>query len=144
MSCSTYVLSTVVCVHCSNPPPSLPRLQFAARFTGYVDLPVAGSWTFYSSSDDGSRVWIGDQLVVDNDGLHGMEEKSGIYTAARAGIHRIKVTFFERSGGAGLILSFKPPEGADPTKVRVLYVYDHTRIQRVFSVYIQCTDARRR
>jgi hypothetical protein len=46
--------------------------------------------------------------VVDNDGLHGMLEKSGIVSLA-AGKHLIVVTYFEKDGGQGLIVSYSGP-----------------------------------
>jgi alpha-L-fucosidase len=88
-----------------------PRKQaerFAFRFRGHVVAPRAGVYRFFTSSDDGSRLYIGDQLVVDNDGLHGTAEKSGVI-ALDAGAHPITVTFFERTGGDGLEVSWSGP-----------------------------------
>jgi hypothetical protein len=59
-------------------------------------------------SDDGSRLYIGDTLVVDNDGLHGMAEKSGVIALA-AGRHPLTVTFFERTGSDGLEVWYVGP-----------------------------------
>ncbi len=78
---------------------------FAFRFTGYIDVPTDAGYTFYTESDDGSQLYIGDKLVVDNDGLHGMVEKSG-YIALEAGKHAITVTFFENAGGEDLIVRY--------------------------------------
>ena len=74
-----------------------------AVFTGWVHATVPGEWRFGTNSDDGSALWIGDRQVVDNDGLHGMVERSGTI-ALEAGWHAIRVEFFERGGGAGLIV----------------------------------------
>src|SRR5213078_3350087 len=49
-----------------------------------------------------SALWIGDQLVVNNDGPHGMTERSG-QIALQAGTHAIRVTFYEGGGDCGLI-----------------------------------------
>ena len=75
----------------------------ASAFTGWLEVPSAAVWTLHTDSDDGSRLWIGDSLVVDNDGLHGMLERSGSIALA-AGRHPIRVEFFENFGGAGLIV----------------------------------------
>ena len=64
-------------------------------------MPTIGVYTFSTSSDDGSRLYIADSLVVDNDGLHGMQEAKGVI-ALSAGYHSIRVTFFEKTGGDGL------------------------------------------
>lgn len=80
----------------------------AATFDGYLVVPATGLWTISVESDDGSRVRIGDRLVVDNDGLHGMEERFGA-VALQAGLHPIRVEFFENYGGAGVILRWEGP-----------------------------------
>jgi len=82
--------------------------QFGFEFTGYVNIPASGAYRFFTSSDDGSQLFINDQLVVDNDGLHGMVEESGL-VALGEGYHKIKVTFFEKGGGDGLVVSWKGP-----------------------------------
>ena len=78
------------------------------RWTGWVDLPESGTWTFGTESDDGSRLWIGSQVVVDNDGLHGMQERTGSI-GLQAGKHAITIGFFERGGGAGCIVRASGP-----------------------------------
>jgi subtilisin family serine protease len=82
-----------------------------ALFRAYVRISVESLYTFYTASDDGSKLWIGDTLVVDNDGLHGWQERSG-RIGLRAGDHAITVGFIERSGGAGLVVSYERPDSA--------------------------------
>ncbi len=82
---------------------------FGLKFTGYIDAPAQGLYTFYTSSDDGSRLWIGEELVVDNDGLHPTVEKPG-YVRLKAGKHPIKVTFFEASGDEALTVLYEGPK----------------------------------
>lgn len=93
----------------------LPNFNFSPRneeehcgfqYTGFIKIPADDIYGFYTDSDDGSQLFIGDQLVVDNDGLHGMQEKSGVIALA-AGFHPIRVTFFEKTGGDGLKVSWK-------------------------------------
>ncbi len=82
--------------------------QVGARYTGWVNIPTSGSWTFFTNSDDGSRLLIGSTTVVSNDGLHGMQERSGAIDLA-AGKHAITMEFFENGGGAGMIASWQGP-----------------------------------
>ena len=82
-----------------------------AVYTGWVTVPTTGVWTFFTNSDDGSRLFIGSSMIVNNDGLHGMVERSGSIALA-AGTHAIRIEFFERDGGAGLIASWQGPEVA--------------------------------
>ena len=50
---------------------------FAARWTGQIRIDDAGLTRFYLASDDGSRLYIDNHLVVDNGGLHAFAEASG-------------------------------------------------------------------
>ena len=82
--------------------------HFGFRYTGFVTVPRDGVYTFYTLSDDGSRLYIGQTLVVDNDGLHGMQQAHGEIALA-AGQHRITVTFFEKAGGDALEVEYAGP-----------------------------------
>ncbi|CAA9250957.1 MAG: L-sorbosone dehydrogenase [uncultured Cytophagales bacterium] len=82
--------------------------NFAFRYTGYVQVPASGLYTFYTSSDDGSQLSIGNTLVVNNDGLHGTRERSGTIRL-RAGKHAITVTCFDNTGSETLGVSYAGP-----------------------------------
>jgi len=86
--------------------------HFYVRWTGLLRVPKDGKYTIYTESDDGSRVWIGGKQVVDNSGLHAMEEKSG-EIELKAGDVEIKVDLFENEGEVGMKLSW---EGAGTSK----------------------------
>lgn len=77
-------------------------------YQGYMNITASGTYTFYTSSDDGSQLYIGDRLVVNNDGLHAMEEKSGAI-GLKAGKHAFTVKFFQKGGGDGLDVSYEGP-----------------------------------
>ncbi len=75
--------------------------KYGFVFDGLIKIPTDGIYTFYISSDDGSKLFIDDKMVIDNDGLHGMVEKNNEVPLAK-GLHKIKVLFFERTGGDDL------------------------------------------
>ncbi len=81
---------------------------FGLVFTGVVRIPKDGTYTFYTNSDDGTKLYLGDGVVVNNDGGHGMTEKSGKVSLA-AGLYPIRVEFFEGGGGEGLEVSYEGP-----------------------------------
>ncbi len=90
--------------------------DFAFKFKGYIAVPQDGVYKFYLTSDDGSRLFIGDKLIVDNDGLHGPTEVMA-QVALQAGPHPIMVEFFQLGGGAELNVSFSGP-GIEKQRVR--------------------------
>lgn len=83
-----------------------------AVFEGYVWALIDGEYTFFTESDDGSKLFIGDELVVDNDGLHGMVKRGGVIPL-RSGWHNVRIEFFEAGGGAGLYATMSGPGMAE-------------------------------
>ena len=75
--------------------------EFGFRYMGFVEIPEDGTWSFFTRSDDGSRLYIDGKLVVNNDGTHPMVEKSGDLELTM-GRHAIEVRMFEVGGGEGL------------------------------------------
>jgi hexosaminidase len=68
--------------------------DFALRFTGLIEVPKEGIYTFHVLSDDGSRLLIGSDVIVNHDGVHAATEQSG-QAFLKAGKHSITVLFFE-------------------------------------------------
>jgi predicted phosphodiesterase len=71
--------------------------HFALAFEGYVEIPSTGLHTFFLNSDDGSRLYINGELIIDHDGDHSALSKTGQAMLAQ-GKHRIRIEFFEGSG----------------------------------------------
>src|SRR5690606_39013294 len=82
--------------------------SFAIRYTGYVHIPTTGNYTFYTNSDDGSNLYIDGAKIVDNDGDHGMQERSGTVTLSQ-GFHTIEILFYENGGDEELQVSVAGP-----------------------------------
>ena len=86
-----------------------PRADsFVYRFTGYLQVPTAGSYTLFTTSDDGSQLFIGSTRVVNNDGPHPAVEQQGAISLA-AGSHAITVTFAQATGGKSLTVQWQGP-----------------------------------
>ena len=101
---ATGVATTIV----MDQPVLTTRDAFALMFTGHIVIEKPGKYTFFISSDDGSRFYIDGELLIDNDGLHGMVEKKGT-VQLNAGLHPIIATYFDNGGGDGLTMSWNGP-----------------------------------
>jgi hypothetical protein len=106
-----------------------PRTQeeyFNFEFTGYLYIEKAGSYYFYLNSDDGSRLYIDGNQVVNFDGLHGKSGSNdgfGVRSSAiqlSAGPHDIRVIFFENISGQFLSVAY---QGADTDNAK-MYIPD--------------------
>ena len=91
-----------------NLEPSEQDAMFALQFTGYVTVPRQGLYTFFVTSNDGSQLFIGDQLVANNDGLHPSEIRGG-FVALNTGMHPIRVNYFQEGGARELSVQYEGP-----------------------------------
>lgn len=92
---------------------------FVVQLDGFLHAPTAGTYHFYLSSDDGSRLFLGDRPVVENDGIHADTERHG-EIVLKAGVHPIRIEYFEASGGEALNLDVMPPRR--PRRSAIEYV----------------------
>jgi alpha-L-fucosidase len=74
------------------------------RLEGTINVAATDVYRFLLFSDDGARLWIDGELVVDHDGLHGPTGRVGAVALAK-GAHTVRVDFFNKTGGAALSLS---------------------------------------
>ena len=93
--------------------------DFALRFRGVITVPKDGEYQFSTKSDDGSQLFLDDQQVVDNGGIHPEQERKGTITLT-AGAHSIRVLYFDGGGQTALKVLWKGPDikkGEIPAKV---------------------------
>ena len=104
--------------------PALRQDYFGMRYAGFIDIPSDGYYTFYLNSDDGSKLYIGDLDVINNDGLHAASEASG-RIGLKAGKHIFTISFFEKTGDQVLTLSYEGPGiGKQPVPASKFYRID--------------------
>lgn len=84
--------------------------HFSARWTGNLQVVKAGKHQFFLTSDDGSRLFIDDKLVIDNWGGHA-EVSMGSVVELASGIHPIRVEYFDGIGNALVKLEWQPEGG---------------------------------
>ncbi|MBU2665227.1 DUF1080 domain-containing protein [Actinoplanes bogorensis] len=87
--------------------------NFVTHALANLTAPAAGAYTFRLVSDDGSKLFLDDQLVIDHDGLHDVEPPGEGTVELTAGVHRLRVEHFDRTGGQRLTLSWRPPGAGD-------------------------------
>ncbi|KMT64332.1 LamG-like jellyroll fold domain-containing protein [Catenovulum maritimum] len=87
---------------------TVPNDQFAIKWQGYLLAPETGEYALSTVSDDGLKLWIDDNLVIDKwqDGGH---EASHTLTTTANSLHKIKMDYYEKSGGSYVRLRWDPP-----------------------------------
>jgi hypothetical protein len=82
--------------------------HFSARFTGTLKIEKEGDYTFYFQSDDGARVWIDDNQIID-----AWVPRSNLTSEATVhltpGDHAVRCEYMEIGGGAQAHFRWKGP-----------------------------------
>jgi hypothetical protein len=86
-------------------PAGLPADRFSIRWVGHWDFEI-GEYTFFAHADDGIRLWLGNDLLIDRwqVGVGSYQASAQIETA---GLQRLKVEYFEETGGATVRLHWR-------------------------------------
>lgn len=79
--------------------PRLQDTQYTFLYQGYIEIPANDVYSFHLLSKDGSRLYIGDTLVVDNNGLKSIPLEVTGNIALNAGKHAFRLEMFNRGGG---------------------------------------------
>ena len=109
--------------------------NFSCQWLGYFKPTTTETYTFFTSSDDASYVWVGDNAVtgftttnstVNNGGLHGTIEKSGTIALTAGVYYPIRIQFGELSGGDIMTFNYSTPTITKTTTVTGLVFYNST------------------
>ena len=94
---------------------------FCCEWVGFLyTQSYSGTWTFTTSSDDGSYLWVGvnaasgwttANATVQNGGLHGQNARSGTATLNANTYYPIRIQFSENGGGFEMVTTFQRPDG---------------------------------
>jgi hypothetical protein len=84
----------------ASPDPSIGSNTFSIRWTGQVQPQFSETYTFYVSTDDGVRLWVDNQLLVDNWVDQGTTERAGSIALTAYQRYNIKMEYYENAGSA--------------------------------------------
>jgi hypothetical protein len=91
------------------PDPSMGADTFSVRWMGYIEAPRSETVTFYTVTDDGVRLWVNGQLLINKWIDQGPTEYSGTIALAGGQRYQIKMDYYENSGGATAHLLWSSP-----------------------------------
>ena len=83
-----------------SPAPAIGANTFSARWTGQVEAQFSGVYTFYTQSDDGARLWINGQQIINNWADRAPTESSGTIQLEAGQRYDIRMEFHEKNGSA--------------------------------------------
>lgn len=108
-----------------SPMAGIPRDNFSVRWTGFIKPTHSETYTFYASSDDGIRVWVNKNLIINAWTDHSQRVYTGsVYLLANQK-YSIKVEYYEHWGRASAILQWSSPSTAKSVIPQsLLYTYN--------------------
>jgi hypothetical protein len=96
----------------------LPRpTNFATLLEGYIEIQKEGYYIFVLDSDDGSKLFLGDNLLIDYDGLHGNGKPKTYLVPLEKGFYPVRLEYFQQGGGAQLVLQYVLPGEEQPQPI---------------------------
>ncbi len=84
--------------------------NFIVRYSGEINITTPGVTTFYTTSDDGSMLFVDGQTVVSNNAIQPAATRTGSINLT-AGLHDITVAYYQVSGGLGVQAGYTPVGG---------------------------------
>ena len=83
--------------------------EFGVVFRGFIEIKKAGEYHFYVKSNDGTKLFVNNKMVVDNDGPHGADQEMTGKIVLSAGNVPVKLEYFQAGGGMFLRVSYAGP-----------------------------------
>jgi len=82
---------------------------FGVKWTGKIEAPLTGTYTFSAIGDDGVRLWVNGQKIIDDWNVHAPKENSGTITLETGKKYDIAIEYFDEFYGAEIHLFWTPP-----------------------------------
>jgi hypothetical protein len=98
----------------------MPRqTNYAVLIEGYLEITEEGYYIFALDSDDGSKFYLANQLLIDHHGLHATGNDRTFLVPLQKGLYPIRIEFFQKEGGAGLNFVYVVPGEGNPRPIPV-------------------------
>jgi len=91
------------------PLPGIASETFSVRWTGTIAPGFSETYTFFTQTDDGVRLWINGVLVIDDWNDHAVKENSASVQLVAGRNYNLRVEYYDRSGGATARLLWLSP-----------------------------------
>jgi beta-glucosidase len=104
---------TIIDFHWSNEPSvsGLPSDNFSARWTGIIRPDTSGEYEFVVSGDDGFRLWIGDELIINQWTDQAITTKRASKELTKGEEYNIKLEWYENGGLAEIVFGYQFKSG---------------------------------
>lgn len=91
------------------PDPFLPKSPLSIRWTGELVPSVSGEYVFSFTSDDGCKLYIDDQLIIDDWNVHSARTEKASMKLEKGKKYQLKAEYFDNGGDAIARLHWRVP-----------------------------------
>jgi len=111
-----------------SPDPSINANDFAVRWTGTIEAPASDVYTFHTQTDDGIRLWVNNQLIIENWTEHGNTHDSGDIALTAGQKYEIILEWYENGVYARCELSW-----STPTRIRETIPSQYLSVEMLYA-----------
>ncbi|HEX8932509.1 MAG TPA: PA14 domain-containing protein, partial [Patescibacteria group bacterium] len=90
----------------ASPAPSLSNINYSIRWTGFVTPSYSQTYTFYTKTDDGTRLYVNNTLLINDWANQAATQKSGTISLLAGHTYPIKMEYYQHLGKASAQLSW--------------------------------------
>jgi len=109
--------------HFVSPGPGVPGEWFSARWKGHLYAPVTGMYTFRMTMDDGMRVWVGGQRILNSWQNQAVSSHTAQIALTAGRYYPIRVDYYQAGQDSRAALDWQLPTRTEPEPIPVAYLY---------------------
>ncbi len=99
------------------------RSNFGCVFEGYIKVDMEGYYTFALCSSDGSKLFINEREIINNDGLHGSDWYKSYVVPLQKGFYPVRLEYFQSEGNQRLDLIYVSPNTHETVNLTFRMMY---------------------
>jgi predicted alpha/beta superfamily hydrolase len=99
------------------------KINFACLFEGYIEIAEDGNYIFATSTKNASRLYIGNELIINDDGIHSTEMTNSFIVPLEKGFYPFRLEYFQKDADPALQLIYLKPGAENPTPIPYKYQY---------------------
>ena len=107
----------------------LGTVNYGLVFKGKLKLAESGQYQFALRSDDGARLYLNSNLLIDNDGVHTAQTATSDPVNLSAGNHELRVEYFQLTSEQSLSLSYQLNGGVFQSVTETMLIHDDSHKQ---------------
>ena len=115
----------------NSPDPSIPTNNYTVKWTGLVQPLFSEPYTFSATTDDGARLWVNGQEIINAWSAQAPTTHSGVINLQAQQVYAIEMDYFQAGGGAVAQLSWSSPS-TTPAIIPQTQLYPFTTVTPSF------------